>query len=150
MVYCNFWCWRCSLFSNIFSNIKTNEIDKRSQTLKLFFSSCFSINKKGDKVHNQTNCLILYVSLDGNHKHYIGIVRHSNIHYNNTVCKLVHDRFSIHIHIYNLATSGGICVYDKHTLSPPYRQGSIVFKGGGGRLIQIILTSKKIQIQIYL
>lgn len=101
MVYCNFWCWRCSLFSNIVSNIKTNEINKRSQTLKLFFSSCFSINKKGDKVHNQTNCLILYVSLDSNHKHYmyIGIVRQTNVHYYNTVCKLVHDRFSLHIHI---------------------------------------------------
>lgn len=50
-------------------------------------------------MHNQTNCLILYLSLDSNHKHYIGIVRHTNIHYNNTVCKLVHDRFSLHIHI---------------------------------------------------
>lgn len=24
-------------------------------------------------------------------------------------------------------------MYDKHTLSPPHRQGSIVFKGGGGQ-----------------
>lgn len=125
-------------------------MDKRSQTLKLFFSSCFSINKKGDKVHNQTNCLILYVSLDSNHKHYIGIVRHSNIQYNNTVCKLVHDRFSLHIHITTWLRLGVfVCMTNTPFLHHTGKVASFL-RGGGGRLIQIILTSKKIQIQIYL